>query len=97
MRLWVRALSTLQPVPLPGTTVFTIVPPVVWSPDSRFVAFDVHGVVTKVGLEGGIPEPVCDVPLAVGGSWNREGEILLGKTPREAWCDALPQAAAARS
>ena len=79
MRLWLRTLGTLQPVPLPGATVFTIIPPVVWSPDSRFVAFDVVGAIRKVGLEGGAPQPICDFPLtAVGGSWNRQGDILLG-------------------
>jgi hypothetical protein len=34
LRLWSRALNTLEPVPLPGTDVFAIIPPVVWSPDS---------------------------------------------------------------
>lgn len=79
LRLWVRTMSTLQPVPLPGTEVFTIIPPVVWSPDSRFVAFDPGWVLKKVSLDGGAPQSVCELPsTAVGGSWNREGEILLG-------------------
>ena len=79
LRLWVRTMSTLQPVPLPGTEVFTIIPPVVWSPDSRFVAFDPGYIVKKASLDGGAPQPVCEMPgTAVGGSWNREGEILLG-------------------
>jgi DNA-binding winged helix-turn-helix (wHTH) protein/Tol biopolymer transport system component len=79
LRLWLRTWSTLQPVPLPGAEVFTIIPPVIWSPDSRFVAFDSGYVLKKVSLDGGAPQSVCELPgAAVGGSWNREGEILLG-------------------
>lgn len=79
LRLWVRTMSTIQPGPLPGTEVFKIVPPVIWSPDSRFVAFNPPGVLKKVSLDGGAPQSVCDVQgAAVGGSWNRQGEILLG-------------------
>jgi serine/threonine protein kinase len=79
LRLWVRTMSTIQPGPLPGSEVFKIVPPAIWSPDSRFVAFNPPGVIKKVSLDGGAPQSVCDFPgTAVGGSWNREGEILLG-------------------
>jgi eukaryotic-like serine/threonine-protein kinase len=79
LRLWMRTLSVLQPVPLPGTEVFTIVPPVVWSPDSRFVAFDPGWVMKKVGIDGGAPQSVCELPqTAVGGSWNADGDLLLG-------------------
>ena len=78
-RLWMRTFSTLQPAPLPGTEVFTIIPPAVWSPDSRFVAYDPGFLLKKVGLDGGAPQTVCAPPgTAVGGSWNREGDVLLG-------------------
>jgi eukaryotic-like serine/threonine-protein kinase len=79
LQLWVRTMGTLQPKPLPGTEVFTIVPPATWSPDSRFIAFDAIGVLKKVGLDGGAPQPICDIPgIAVGGSWNEQGDILIG-------------------
>ena len=79
LRLWSRALNTLEPVPLSGTDVFAIIPPVVWSPDSRFVAFDPGYVLKKAGVDGGAPESLCELPgTAVGGSWNRAGDILLG-------------------
>jgi hypothetical protein len=72
-------MNTLQPVPLPGTEVFAIIPPVVWSPDSRFVAFDPGYAVKKASLDGGAPQSVCEMPgTAVGGSWNSAGVILLG-------------------
>ena len=79
LRLWMRTLSVLQPVPLPGTEVFPIVPPVVWSPDSRFVAYDPGWIMKKVGVDGGTPQSICELPqTAVGGSWNADGELLLG-------------------
>jgi DNA-binding winged helix-turn-helix (wHTH) protein/Tol biopolymer transport system component len=79
LRLWARTMSALEPAPLPGTEVPTIIPPVVWSPDSRFVAFDSGGAVKKVSLDGGAPQTVCEyTSTAVGGSWNRDGDILLG-------------------
>jgi hypothetical protein len=34
LRLWMRTLSVLQPVPLPAPRCSPIVPPAVWSPDS---------------------------------------------------------------
>ena len=79
LRLWMRTLSVLQPVPLPGTELLTIVPPAVWSPDSRFVAYDPGWVMKKVGIDGGTPQSVCELPhTAVGGSWNADGDLLLG-------------------
>jgi DNA-binding winged helix-turn-helix (wHTH) protein len=56
VRLWMRDLSVAQPAPLPGAEVFTIVPPAVWSPDSRFVAYDPGWVLKKVGTDGGTPQ-----------------------------------------
>ena len=79
VRLWMRDLSVAQPAPLPGAEVFTIVPPAVWSPDSRFVAYDPGWVLKKVGTDGGTPQTVCELPqTAVGGSWNGAGDVLLG-------------------
>lgn len=80
LRLQLRTLSVLQQVPLAGAEVFAIIPPPFWSPDSRFVAFDATGVIKRVSLDGGVPQPLCELPAttAVGGSWNRRGDILLG-------------------
>ena len=33
--------------PMQGTEVFTIVPPMIWSPDSRFIAYDATGILKK--------------------------------------------------
>jgi DNA-binding winged helix-turn-helix (wHTH) protein len=79
LRFWVRTMSTLPPVPLPGTEVYTIVPPPIWSPDGRSLAFDPTGVLKKVSLDGGEPQSLCELDsVAVGGSWNTAGDILVG-------------------
>lgn len=81
VRLWVRNLDESEARPLPGTEVALggLVPPMFWSPDSRFVAFDAMGQLKKVEVTGAPPQTVCAVPgLAIGGSWNQDGVILLG-------------------
>jgi DNA-binding winged helix-turn-helix (wHTH) protein/Tol biopolymer transport system component len=83
-RLWVRNLDENDARPLPGTEVALgqIVPPTFWSPDSRFVAFDASGQLKKIDVTGGPPQTVCALSdLAVGGSWNQEGVIVVG-SPR---------------
>jgi eukaryotic-like serine/threonine-protein kinase len=50
-----------------------------WSPDSQFIAFNAAGKIRRVARAGGAPDVLCDVPaVAVGGSWNRDGVILVG-------------------
>ena len=74
---WMRA----RLVPLPGTEVALggIVPPMFWSPDSRFVAFDAIGQLKKVDVTGGTPQTVCTLPSgAIGGSWNQDDVIVVG-------------------
>ncbi len=82
LRLWIRSLDTIETKPVNGTegevagntTMF-------WSHDSRFIAFYADGKVKKVDVAGGVPQVVCQVPgVAVGGSWNREGHIVVGST-----------------
>jgi DNA-binding winged helix-turn-helix (wHTH) protein/Tol biopolymer transport system component len=81
VRLWLRSLDSSGARPLPGTEVAlgALVPPMFWSPDSRFVAFDAAGQLKKVDVTGGDPQTVCALPgLAVGGSWNQDGVIVVG-------------------
>jgi DNA-binding winged helix-turn-helix (wHTH) protein/Tol biopolymer transport system component len=82
VRLWVRSLDASDARPLPGTEVALggLVPPMFWSPDSRFVAFDAAGQLKKIEVSGGSPQTVCTLPsLAVGGSWNQNDVILVGR------------------
>jgi len=82
-RLWVRSLSDRMPRTLAGTeTAFTY--PFFWSHDSTAIAFDATGTggLKAVGLAGGAPQTVCDLPATpIGGSWNQRGVIIVGQTP----------------
>jgi serine/threonine protein kinase/Tol biopolymer transport system component len=80
-RLWIRAMDSLEVRPLPGSELGGITPPPFWSPDGRFVAFDAGGRLKKLNISGGLPQTLCDLPsgsVAVGGSWNRDGDIIFG-------------------
>jgi Tol biopolymer transport system component len=52
--------------------------PVFWSPDSRFIAFFSNGKLLKMDISGGPPVTLCASGGALGGTWNRDGVILLG-------------------
>jgi Tol biopolymer transport system component len=52
-----------------------------WSPDSRSIAFIADRTVRRIGIDGGPPVKVADVPNADrfdAGTWNADGVILLG-------------------
>jgi Tol biopolymer transport system component len=76
--IWIRALDALEARPLPGTEdAFT--PPVFWSPDSRFIAFQTAGKLKKINISGGPPQTICEIQaLVLGGAWSREDVIIFG-------------------
>jgi eukaryotic-like serine/threonine-protein kinase len=80
MRLWDRRLDTPAWMPVPGGDVNSpIVPPLIWSPDSRSLVVMGSRGLKKVSLSGGAPQTICaDITHAVGGDWNRDDELLLG-------------------
>ena len=80
VRLWVRSLDATEARPLPGSEVALggLVPPMFWSPDSRFIAFDASGQLKKVDVTGGSAQTVCAVPAVIGGSWSEDGVIVVG-------------------
>ena len=49
-----------------------------WSPDSRFIAFQYAGKLMKIDASGGAPQTICSADLVIGGSWNRDGDIIFG-------------------
>ena len=82
LKLWVRALNSLEARPLAGSES-PLLPPFFWSPDSRFIAFDAGGKLKKIPVSGGPAETICDLRgSVVGGSWNREGVIIFGISGR---------------
>jgi len=72
--LWLRPIDFLQAQPLPGTEGATYP---FWSPDSRFIAFFAGGKLKKIESSGGPSFTICDASDGRGGTWNRDGDILL--------------------
>ena len=78
-RLWIRSMDSLEVRPLAGSEAYENTPPPFWSPDGRFVAWDAGGKLKKLDVSGGPPQTLCDLSsVAVGGSWNRNGDIIMG-------------------
>jgi len=76
-RLWVRSFESFEARPLSSTEGANAVP--IWSPDSRFIAYDAGGKLKKIDVAGGPAQTICEVPgLVVGGSWNKDGVIIFG-------------------
>ncbi len=86
--LWIRDLDSLEVRVLsdshPATLKpYGVVPPLFWSPDSRFIGFQSGSQLAKIDISGGPAQILCDVQgTAVGGSWNREDVIVFADTAR---------------
>ena len=79
IRVFVRTMDSLEVRSLEGSEVAVQGPPIFWSPDSRFIAFDAGGILKKVNIAGGPAQTLCELTSPViGGSWNRQGDILIG-------------------
>jgi Tol biopolymer transport system component len=76
-RFWIRSFETFEARPLSGTEGANAPP--IWSPDSRFIAYDARGKLKKIDVTGGPAQTICELPgLVVGGSWNKDGVIIFG-------------------
>jgi len=49
-----------------------------WSPDNRSIAFLSKGKLQRVDVAGGAPQILCNLPAFRGGTWNKNGVILVG-------------------
>jgi Tol biopolymer transport system component len=78
-QIWVRPLEALEATPLAGTDDATNP---FWSPDSQYIAFFADARLKKVGHSGGPVQVLCDALGALGGTWNRNGDILIGALAR---------------
>jgi eukaryotic-like serine/threonine-protein kinase len=73
-RLWIRPLNSLEARSLAGTEGAT---QLFWSPDNQFLAFFAQGKLKKIAASGGPPQDLCNVTQSLGGTWNRNGVIVL--------------------
>ena len=74
-KLWLRAFDSGQITPIAGTENAVAYP--FWSPDGKFIAFFSENKLKKVAAGGGPVEVICDVKAGRGGSWGRDGTIVL--------------------
>src|SRR5258708_7252815 len=78
MMLWVRALDSLDPKPLPGTDRAACL---FWSPDSRSIGFFIPNRLKIVEIAGGPARDLADIVLGRGGAWSPEGIIVFCPRP----------------
>jgi dipeptidyl aminopeptidase/acylaminoacyl peptidase len=74
--LWVRPVGADAAQQLPGTEDVT---GVMWSPDSKKIAFITDGKLKKIDIAGGNPTLITDVGPLRGADWNSSGVILLAR------------------
>ncbi len=72
-RLFTRRLDQPKATELPGTEQ-AYAP--FFSPDGQWVAFFAGGKLKRVGMQGGPVADLCDAPLASGGAWGEDGNII---------------------
>jgi serine/threonine protein kinase/Tol biopolymer transport system component len=72
--LWVRRLGNYRPREIAGTRGSEWP---FWSPDGKQVGFFSDGKMRRVGLDGGVPQVICDAPKPHGASWSRQGIIVF--------------------
>ncbi len=91
-QIWIRALDSLEFTPLAGTdgaqSPF-------WSPDSRYIGFFADAKVKTIERSGGPVRTLCDALGGMGGTWNRNGDILfssdaLGRVQRVSAAGGAP-------
>ena len=79
-QLWIRRLDSLNARLIAGTEGAA---QPFWSPDGRFIGFFAAGKLKTIGLAGGPPQTLAAASLPLGGTWNRDGVILFGQSPRK--------------
>ena len=74
-QLWVRSLDKMAVQPLPGTggALYPF-----WSPDSRTIGFFTGAGLLRIDLAAGAPQVLTPGGFWRGGTWNRDGVIVLG-------------------
>jgi hypothetical protein len=82
-RVWVRPMSVVDPRPVPGTERASAV---IWSPDSRSIAFFAEGKVKRIDLPDGAAVTLCEFESSPGlsATWGRGGQILMARVGGDA-------------
>ena len=80
LRMWERSLNSIETRPISGTEGQVAAnSSIYWSPDNQTIGFYADGAVKKISRDGGAPQVVCRVPsVAIGGTWNDRGDIVVG-------------------
>jgi len=73
--IWLRNLESTVARKLAGTEQAGA--PFFWSPDSRQLAFTVQEKLKRIAVTGGDAETVCPIRALRGGSWNRDGVMIV--------------------
>jgi eukaryotic-like serine/threonine-protein kinase len=75
LRLYVRTLDQLQPIPLSDTDGAH---QPFFSPDGQWLGFFADGKLRKILVQGGGAATLCGVGDPRGGSWSEDGSIIFG-------------------
>ncbi|MDE3128875.1 MAG: PD40 domain-containing protein, partial [Gemmatimonadota bacterium] len=81
-RLYARGMDALNARPLSGTEGGE---QPFFSPDGQSVAFWVAGRLLQVGLAGGTPQRIADLPNMTGATWTKRGIIVASVDNRLVW------------
>ena len=74
LSMWVRPLDSLVARPLAGTEDGSLP---FWSSDGRYLAYFGTENLSKVAVGGGTPEAICNTGDGRGGTWSRDGVIVM--------------------
>jgi eukaryotic-like serine/threonine-protein kinase len=72
--IWIYELGSLGARSLAGTEGATYP---FWSTDGRSLAFFAEAQLRKLEVSGGPVQTICDAPSGRGGTWNKDGVIVL--------------------
>jgi len=74
-RLWLRRLSDIDAHPIDGTEAASL-GSLVFSPDSRWLAFSTDTTIRRISVDGGTSLAVCPGELAWGMTWDASGLVF---------------------
>ena len=75
VKLWVRSIDALEAKPIANTGT---IPVPFWSPDSRWIAYQMDGKLRKVEAVGGPSQVLSDAPAVFGGgTFSPDGSTII--------------------